>query len=175
MKTADTEYNCPQTSSSILFKIFFYVDHFLKPLLNLLQYCFCFMFWFFWPRGMWDFSSQTRDWTCIPWIGRRSLNLWTTREVPKHGFWEEMADCPGLGQCPPLKGDGASWLAGPPDCIQWGKLCSPKEKWDVVTGEREITLLPENSVSQPNWLTQHFLLWPILSNAALYSWNEIHE
>ena len=29
------------------FKIFFYVDCFLKSLLNLLQYCFCFLFCFF--------------------------------------------------------------------------------------------------------------------------------
>ena len=37
---------------------------FFKSLLNLLQYCFCFMFfWFFWPRGMWDPSSVTRDQT----------------------------------------------------------------------------------------------------------------
>ena len=26
-------------------------------------------------------SSQTRDWTCVPWIGRRILNHWTTRDV----------------------------------------------------------------------------------------------
>ena len=30
-----------------IFKIFFDVDCSLKSLLNLLQYCFCFMFWFF--------------------------------------------------------------------------------------------------------------------------------
>ena len=29
------------------FKIFFWCEPFLKSLLNLLQYCFCFMFWFF--------------------------------------------------------------------------------------------------------------------------------
>ena len=32
-------------------------DHvyiFFKSLLNLLQYCFCFMFLVFWPQGMWD-------------------------------------------------------------------------------------------------------------------------
>ena len=28
---------------------------------------------------MW--SSQTRDWTCVPYIGRQILNHWTTREV----------------------------------------------------------------------------------------------
>ena len=36
----------------------------------------------FWPWGMWDLSSQTRDWTCTPCIGRRSLNHWTARQVP---------------------------------------------------------------------------------------------
>ena len=42
----------------------------LKSLLNLLQYCSCFTFWFFgllcfgfWSWGRWDFSSLTRDWT----------------------------------------------------------------------------------------------------------------
>ena len=35
----------------------------LKPLLNLLQYCFCFMFWFFGQRGRWDPSSpQPMHW-----------------------------------------------------------------------------------------------------------------
>ena len=29
------------------FRLFLNVDHFLKFLLNLLQYCFCFMFWIF--------------------------------------------------------------------------------------------------------------------------------
>ena len=29
-------------------------------------------------------SSQTRDWTCTPCIGRWSLNHWTTSEVPCH-------------------------------------------------------------------------------------------
>ena len=36
----------------------------------------------FWPEGMQDLSSLTRDRTCTPCIGRRSLNHWTTREVP---------------------------------------------------------------------------------------------
>ena len=55
------------------------MDHFLKSLLNLLQYCFCFMFWFF---GLWDLSSLTRDQTHTLCIGRQSLNHWTSREVP---------------------------------------------------------------------------------------------
>ena len=36
----------------------------------------------FWPRGMWDPSSLTRDGTYTPCPGRRSPNLWTAREVP---------------------------------------------------------------------------------------------
>ena len=36
----------------------------------------------FWPQGMWDLSSPTRDWTLTHCIGRWSLNYWTTREFP---------------------------------------------------------------------------------------------
>ena len=46
---------------SSLSKIFFNVTHFLKSLLNLLQDCFCFMFWFSGCEVMWDLSSPTRD------------------------------------------------------------------------------------------------------------------
>ena len=31
-------------------------------------------------------SSRTRDRTCVPCIGRRILNQWTTREVPEIEF-----------------------------------------------------------------------------------------
>ena len=40
----------------------------------------------FWPRGMWDLSSPTRNRTRTPFIGRRSLNHWTPREVPSTSF-----------------------------------------------------------------------------------------
>ena len=70
------------STHTFFFLRFFWCGPFLKSLLNLLQYCFCFMFWFFWPQGMWDLSSLTGDQTRIPCIGRRSLNHWTTREVP---------------------------------------------------------------------------------------------
>ena len=36
----------------------------------------------FWPEGMWDLSSPTRDQTCTLCLGRPSFNRWTTREVP---------------------------------------------------------------------------------------------
>ena len=68
--------------------------HFRTPpqsLLNLLQYCFCFMFcflgFFFWLQGMWDLSSPTRDQTHTRCIRRESLNHWTTREVPAPQFF----------------------------------------------------------------------------------------
>ena len=32
--------------------------------------------------SLWDLSSSTGDWTCIPCIARRMLNHWTSREVP---------------------------------------------------------------------------------------------
>ena len=35
------------------------------------------------PRGLWDLSSSTRDWTLAPCIRRQILNPWTTREVPE--------------------------------------------------------------------------------------------
>jgi len=46
------------TTSNVLRFFFFWCGQFLKSLLNLLQYCFCFMFCFFWPQCMWDLGSQ---------------------------------------------------------------------------------------------------------------------
>ena len=37
----------------------------------------------FWLQGMWDLSCPIRDGTHILFIGRLSLNHWTTRETPK--------------------------------------------------------------------------------------------
>ena len=56
-------------------------------LLNLLQYCFCFIVLVLWLPGMWDLRSLTRDRTHSPWTKRWSLNHWTTREV-WDVFWE---------------------------------------------------------------------------------------
>ena len=39
-------------------------------------------FWVFWPPGMWDPSSLTRDCTLTACIGRQNPNHWTTRQVP---------------------------------------------------------------------------------------------
>ena len=58
------------------------MDHFLKSSMHLLQHCFHFMFCFLGCKAAWAFSSQTRDQTHTPCIGRRSLNHQTAREVP---------------------------------------------------------------------------------------------
>ena len=63
-------------------RIFFYVDHFLKFWLNLLQYCFCFLCFGFWPWGMWDLRSLTRDWTHTPHFGR-----WIIEPPGKSCMW----------------------------------------------------------------------------------------
>ena len=43
-------------SRSFFFKVFFFNGPFLKSLLNVLQYCVCFVL-FFWPGTMWDLNS----------------------------------------------------------------------------------------------------------------------
>ena len=54
----------------------------LKVFIEFVTIFFLFQVLVFWPWGMWDFSSLTRDWTRNPCTGRRSLNHWTVREVP---------------------------------------------------------------------------------------------
>ena len=50
----------------IYFKDFLKCGPFLKPLLNLLQYCILFYALAFWSGGMWDLSSPIRDQTSSP-------------------------------------------------------------------------------------------------------------
>ena len=66
------------TLESTLFFFFFWV--FIEFVIILLLFFYDFLF--FWPWGMWDLRSPTRDQTCTPCIGRWSPNHWTTREVP---------------------------------------------------------------------------------------------
>ena len=69
-----------------LFLSFLGCRPFLKSSLNLLQFCFCFMFLVFWPWGMCDLSSLTREWIRTPYTGRQRLNHCTTREISKPYF-----------------------------------------------------------------------------------------
>ena len=63
------------------FKISSDVDHF-KSLLNLLQYCFCFMFWIFGQEACGILVPQPGIKPAHPCSERQSLNHWTIREVP---------------------------------------------------------------------------------------------
>ena len=81
--------NAPRPLEGTLHFIFFFnkksCGPFLKSLLNLLQYCFCFMFcFFFWLRGMWDLSSPMRNQTTLLTLEGKLSNHWTTREVLVH-------------------------------------------------------------------------------------------
>ena len=58
---------------------------FLKVFIEFVTTLLLFYVLVFWPQGMWDLSSQTRDRTRTPCIGRQSPNLWTSREVPTSG------------------------------------------------------------------------------------------
>ena len=60
--------------------LFFKCRPFLRSLLNLLQYCFCFMFFGYEACGI--LAPRPGVEPCAPCIGRQSLNHWTAREVP---------------------------------------------------------------------------------------------
>ena len=53
-----------------------------KVFIEFVTIVFLFYVLVFWPQGMWDLSSPTRDGTHTPYIGRQGLNHWTAREVP---------------------------------------------------------------------------------------------
>ena len=59
-------------------------EHILKVFIKFVTILLQFYVLFFWPRGMYDLSSLTRDWTHTPCIGRWRLNHWSAREVHKY-------------------------------------------------------------------------------------------
>ena len=70
-------------------KIFFWCGPFLKSLLNLLQYCFCFMFWYFGHEACGILAPQ-------PGIEPAPLALeggFLSREVPLQCFLEYSKSC----------------------------------------------------------------------------------
>ena len=77
--TTEQILNSPDPSGSL--SLFFLMWTIFK-VFNLLQYCFCCVrVLVFWPWGMWDLNSQTRDQTHTLCTGKRSLNHWTSEEV----------------------------------------------------------------------------------------------
>ena len=73
-------------SVGFFFKFFFLMWTIFKDFIAFVTILLLFYVLVFWPQGMWDPSSPTRDRTRIPCIGRRSLNHWTSKEVPSVGF-----------------------------------------------------------------------------------------
>ena len=66
-----------------LFFFFFGCGPFLMVFVEFVTILFLFYVLVFWPQGMWDLSSLTRDRTHTSCIGRQTLNHWATREVRK--------------------------------------------------------------------------------------------
>ena len=77
---------CIALQSAFFQSEFYLFFNFFKVFIEFVTILLLFYVLVFWPRDMWDISSPTRDRTRTPWIGRRSLNHWTAREVPQSEF-----------------------------------------------------------------------------------------
>ena len=60
----------PCVTRNIFLKIFFDVDHFFKVFIEFVTTLLLFYVLVFWPRGMWDLRSLTRDRAHTPCTGR---------------------------------------------------------------------------------------------------------
>ena len=69
-----------------LFKDFFFflVWFTFKDFIEFVTTLLLFLFLVFWPWGMLDLSSLTRDRTCTPCTGRQCPNHWISRELPAY-------------------------------------------------------------------------------------------
>ena len=69
----------------LFLKDFFLMWTIFKVFIEFVTILYLFLFYVlvFWPRGMWDLSSSTRDRTLTLCTGRQGLNHWT-REVPQY-------------------------------------------------------------------------------------------
>jgi len=72
----------PLTVLHMIIFMFQCYSFFFKSLLNLLQYCFYFMFCFLSTGGIWNFSSSTRDRTCIPALEGKVLTTGLPGKLP---------------------------------------------------------------------------------------------
>ena len=73
---------CPVVLILFFFFNIFFMWTVFKVVIEFVIILLLFSVLFFWLQGMWYLSSLTRDWTLAPYIGRQSLNYWTTREIP---------------------------------------------------------------------------------------------
>lgn len=100
---------------------------------------------FCWLFSVFCFGSElfvsNRNWL---WLLQVFWMFWSL--CLRRSFWEEHR----LSRPGSLVGPWEPWLAGPSGCSQWGKLCSPKENWTAVIGEREN---PGDSIPWKQWLS----------------------
>ena len=78
---------------SVVFLKIFLCEPFLKSLLKICYnivsiVCVCVCVCVCLAQSGWDLSSLTRDWSCIPCVGRRNLNHWTDNKVPVALFFK---------------------------------------------------------------------------------------
>ena len=74
------------TEVAFIYLFIFWCGPFLKSFIEFVTILLLFYVLVFWPQGMWDLSSPTRDRTRTLCIGRLRLNHWTAREVPEIAF-----------------------------------------------------------------------------------------
>ena len=73
---------CPTTFSVFVFVFVLTWTTFFKVFIEFVTILLLFYILVFWLQNMWDLQSLTRDQIHTRCIRRRSLNHWTTREVP---------------------------------------------------------------------------------------------
>ena len=125
--------------------ILFDVDHFKWSLLNLLQYwLYVLVVVCFWPWGMWNLSSLTKDRSRTLCVGRWSLNHWTTGKIPILVLEGEQLNPSLVTFIPPSPPTSAIF---PTLCQHWlstGVNFEPK--WDTyIPGGSVVKILPANA------------------------------
>ena len=85
---------------------------FFKSLLNLLTILFLVYVLVFWLWDTWDLSLPTRDGTCTPCIGRRSLNHWT--RGPSGPALLKQWSCQTIGTAPSASLNSIDLFTTPP-------------------------------------------------------------
>lgn len=135
-----------------LFFVFFLMGTILTSLWNVLQYCFCFRFWFFWLWGVWDLTSPVSDQTHTPRVGRRRLHHWATRKLLTGSVYHR-------------HGNTASRLE------RAGERRSYREAGFARMDGRNLIASPSSSFSifQPHWLVFYpwrrwTPSWPVFGN-----------
>ena len=126
---------------------------------------------------MWDLSSQTKDWTGVPWIARQILNHWTTRQVP--GFFS-LAICilgPSMSFC----GASLIWVQslGREDTLEEGMtIRSSTLVWRIPWTEEPGRLQPlghtEQNTTEATKQQQHRQLVFLWLDSSFYHWNTVH-